>query len=655
MPSLQELKASSPGAADMTDAEFALALHEHYYSDEPLDKFLSDYGIPLSAAQQARGPYAEYFNKAQGAQQQQAQANMRTATREAAAKDIVGGTLNALNQGLTFGFSDELAAALNALTRGEGSFDEKYRRELETQTDKLKGFSEANPLLAGTAEIGGAVLPSLLAAPVAGGRLAGTMLGKGAQLVAGSAPGTMTTGRAFLEAAVPGALYSYGKAEDTTDPAALFSADRAREALVGGTLSGLGGITVNKVAQVLGRPTVVDDATQQAAKVLKANNVTALTAGQQTGNAKLLSSEINRGGAKIEDLFKVQNKQFANAVWRDLGADDLAKVDPAAGVISGLDDFSKASMREAKDALTKVYDRFSRHDMLFDPKLLNDIQSTVNKFKMYRGSTNPNPLIDEVSNMITSAATRPVTATGGPVVAVNGKWYNELYKKLGKAIVKEKDDVSRIAMQDLQAALDSAMERGIMASGRTDDLALLQRLRPAYQKFLAIMRATKNRKEGIVSPAALNRAVRQIDIGGKATSLGTGSLASLEALTEAGSIVMKQGAKFAEEPYTLRRATLPGFLTFTASQQLLNNPVTAAAITAGSLAAEAGRRKASGALLASPLGQTIMRNEFPDYLQGLGVTKDTQGMLGRGLDAALPYLGALTTDTFELGKSLEAL
>ena len=72
----------------------------------------------------------------------------------------LGATFNSLGQGLTFGFSDELAAGLVATFTSPFSnetFNEIYDRQVEEERSIIKAGQEKYPLLSLTGEIAGGI------------------------------------------------------------------------------------------------------------------------------------------------------------------------------------------------------------------------------------------------------------------------------------------------------------------------------------------------------------------------------------------------------------------------------------------------------------------------------------------------------------------
>lgn len=70
-------------------------------------------------------------------------------------------------QGLTFGTSDELEAAIRAAASGDMKQYQRIKAELERQR---KGWAEKNPVASTVAEIGGSLVPGVVGAFVPGGQ-----------------------------------------------------------------------------------------------------------------------------------------------------------------------------------------------------------------------------------------------------------------------------------------------------------------------------------------------------------------------------------------------------------------------------------------------------------------------------------------------------
>lgn len=144
-----------------------------------------------------------------------------------AAPDIsmAEGIASAASQGLTFGFNDEISAAVNAaahkLTHPGDSFVDTYKANVANYRDRLNQFREQHPYVATAAEIGGAVPTAFV--PI------GT-LGRAAQ-GAGAAGKTYAAAKA---GAAGGAVYGFGAGEGGI-------VDRSKSAAAGALLGAAGG------------------------------------------------------------------------------------------------------------------------------------------------------------------------------------------------------------------------------------------------------------------------------------------------------------------------------------------------------------------------------------------------------------------------------
>jgi hypothetical protein len=88
--------------------------------------------------------------------------------------EFIGGTAQAAAQGLTFGFSDEIAAGISSLGSlfTDETFQESFDRTLKEKRNEIKQFKKSNPVASTVGEVVGAVAPavaSLLLAPITGG------------------------------------------------------------------------------------------------------------------------------------------------------------------------------------------------------------------------------------------------------------------------------------------------------------------------------------------------------------------------------------------------------------------------------------------------------------------------------------------------------
>lgn len=161
-----------------------------------------------------------------------------------------GNAVRQFGQGLTFGTSDELEAAIRAAAGGDLGRYRQIKNELERQR---KGWAAKNPGAATVAEIGGSVIPGVVGAFVPGGQ-AGTVATAGRIARAVDAPLERMLARYGPQAlaalqksrvgrlavgvgdeAANGALYSVGQAETMRD-----APQQVRDDLLQNTLMSLG-------------------------------------------------------------------------------------------------------------------------------------------------------------------------------------------------------------------------------------------------------------------------------------------------------------------------------------------------------------------------------------------------------------------------------
>lgn len=176
-------KAQAPNAKDMSDLQFALASHQHAYSDVPLIDYLGklgfDRGDALYELRQDGDPYAAYLRSALAAPGTGESAEDAAKRQGGSLSDrragVHEGALRAVTQGATFGFGDEIvaagAAALDPLVHGDdgSTFGERFTARQANESGLIENFREDEPAVAYGSEILGAVPTSM----AAGGQIAG--------------------------------------------------------------------------------------------------------------------------------------------------------------------------------------------------------------------------------------------------------------------------------------------------------------------------------------------------------------------------------------------------------------------------------------------------------------------------------------------------
>lgn len=230
---LREMKAKAPNGQGMTDAQFAVAAHQHYYSDIPMVDYLAKLGLDrgdvLYELRKPGDSYGDYLRQAlsnPGSGESQPQADTRLGgSLEDRRPGGIEGALRAGLQGATFGFGDEIvgagAATLDPLFHGNSGKDwgQRFNAYAGREQQSIDQFREDQPIAAYGAEIAGA-LPTAFAAPL-------NMLSK--------APTVARVLGGVGASAAEGALYGFGSANGDME-------NRTAGALTGATLGTAGGI-----------------------------------------------------------------------------------------------------------------------------------------------------------------------------------------------------------------------------------------------------------------------------------------------------------------------------------------------------------------------------------------------------------------------------
>ena len=197
-------------------------------------------------------------------------------TSQAASGSAITDFSRAAAQGLTFGFADEIEAAVRS------AFDsgKTYAEVVKDVRGQIDSFRQRNPGAAFGTEIAAAILPTIAAqfVPGAGQVLTGT---RGAQLAraAGLGQKGQRTAQAATASGTQSAIYGAGAAEGDV-------VDRLPSAATSGALGAVAGPVIERVAPVV---------TQKAADLVKRG--VPVTPGQAVRESGLLG----RGLARLEE------------------------------------------------------------------------------------------------------------------------------------------------------------------------------------------------------------------------------------------------------------------------------------------------------------------------------------------------------------------
>ncbi|HCG71518.1 MAG TPA: hypothetical protein DE147_13695 [Gammaproteobacteria bacterium] len=190
-----------------------------------------------------------------------------------------GGLAESAFQGATFGFGDEIEAAIRKVVSPEKT----YAENLKDARASLEQFRQQNPGSALTSEIAGAIVPTIVATLVPGGQAA--LVATGARITQGvrALGGGRRAQQAAQAAAASGAqsaLYGAGAAEGTP-------AERLDDAATAGAIGTVAGPIVDRVAR-----TALPAITDTAKKAIRQG--VPLTPGQAVGESNVAGAAFRR-------------------------------------------------------------------------------------------------------------------------------------------------------------------------------------------------------------------------------------------------------------------------------------------------------------------------------------------------------------------------
>jgi len=213
-------------------------------------------------------------------------------------------------QGVTFGFGDEIEAAVTSAFDG----NKTYAETVKDIRNKINQFRKDNPAAAYGSEIAGAILPSIAAAFIPGGQaLTASTVGRVGQ--AAKALGLGSKGQKVATSATVGAgggaLYGFGSAEGDAE-------NQAKQAAT----SGLIGMVANPAIQA-----VAPRITQSAKKLLDRD--VELTPGQAVGDSGLIGKGLKTLEEKISGNVFLIGDAVENALQRSQKGFNRAAVEEA--------------------------------------------------------------------------------------------------------------------------------------------------------------------------------------------------------------------------------------------------------------------------------------------------------------------------------------
>ena len=493
-------------------------------------------------------------------------------------------------QGLSFGFADEIEAAVRA------AFDsgKTYAEVVKDVRGQIDSFRDRNPAAAYSTEIAAAVLPTIAANFIPGLGQAATA-GRAKQLATAAGfgfagPKTLRTAQVAGTSGAQGALYGFGAAEGNP-------AERLPSAAASGVMSAVAGPVVDKVA-----PAVTG-----AARDLIRKGVP-VTPGQAVGGSGLLGTAVKKVEEGIADNVPV----IGDAIR---GAFDRATVG-----------FNRAAVTEALAPLgAKIpKDLEGRALIGFGNRLLRtQYQRTLGKMKI----DNVLPLASELDTITKDLSEDIAKDINGRVNRYiiqkfkNGVMTGEEIKKaqtfLRRDIERLQREGSELAARKADALIDIRNVFSAELQKTNPDLApVLNNIDKAYGNFKIVeMAGVRTVADESFTPGDLLQAVKRSDKGKNKSNFAAGE-ARMQRLAQAAQDVIAQRTANSGTPQRLQAARI------------------ATGVTSGGLLTQADPFTLGGALL-SPLA----------YSQaGVPIAREAIGLGGRAMRAAVPAASANTTE-----------
>lgn len=474
------------------------------------------------------------------------------------------------------------------LTGAEQSTPEQMRERLifPTSQEVISGYEgvTGTPFTraqTGPGKIAEAALEAIPSAATLGGGL-GVAARQGVGMLASQAGKN-----AMRYGAVPmGASEAAGQATEGTPlevPARIF-----------GALIGAAG---PNLASRLVTPNPSDPARQAAVKNLDRLGVQT-TAGQRTGSKPLQYMESEIGGRAAENITTAQKEQFTRAALQRAG-------------IYG-DRATPEVLRKAYSTLGDDFDSLAKANRaIVDQTFVDDLARTADEYSLIGAPEEKIKALERFAHRI-GQTIDPTTGT------IPGDAYKSLRSSIGRAAASGSDPDFSFVLRQFQDALDSAMERGMVAAG-SPDVGAWQAVRQRYKDFLVLERAVggPGGVEGLVSPAKLRQALETVS-GRRNYVLGRNSF---DDLARSGSQIMRE----LPQSGTASRLAVRGLGQGAGAMVgALGSGGDIGTMAGGALAGSALPALAGRAVMSRPgqayLGNQLWRNRPGMTPQGVGVT-----------------------------------
>ena len=493
-------------------------------------------------------------------------------------------------QGLTFGFADEIEAAVRS------AFDsgKTYAEVVKDVRGQIESFRQRNPAAAYGTEIAGAILPTIAAQFIPGVGQAVTA-GRAQQLAKAAgfgflSPAGVRTAQVAGTSGAQSALYGLGAAEGNL-------AERLPSAAASGAIGAVAGPVVDKVAPAL---------TSKAADLIKRG--VPLTPGQAVGGSSLLGTALQRTEERVADTVPL----LGDAVR---GAFDRAN----AG-------FNRATVSEALGPIVKsIPKNLEGKDLIgYGQRVIsNAYNSTLSKMKIENVmplasemDTITKDLADDISKDVQGRVSRYITKkfkNGG----MSGQDIKKAQTLLRKDILRLRREGSEIgarkadALEDIRNVFSAELQKANPVQGPK-----LNQVDKAYGQFEIVRNAELRRKttDGFLPGDLLQ-------------SVAKGDVTKRQSKFSAGEARMQNLARDAQE--------VMGNMTPNSGTAARLNATKMATGAAGGGALTQADPFTIGATLASPLAYSPV---------GVPIARNVVAGAGRVARGAVPVAAANTTE-----------
>ena len=496
-------------------------------------------------------------------------------------------------QGLSFGFADEIEAAVTA------AFDsgKTYAEVVKDVRGQIESFRQRNPAAAYSTEIAGAILPTIAAQFIPGvGQVA--TAGRAQQLAKAAGFGFLgpkgtRTAQVAATSGAQGALYGAGAAEGNP-------IERVPSALASGAMSAVAGPIIDKVAPAV---------TSKAADLIKRG--VALTPGQAVGGSSLLGTALQRTEERVADTVPL----LGDAVR---GAFDRAN----AG-------FNRATVAEALGPLVKSIPKNLEGKQLtgYGQRVIsNAYNATLSKMKI----ENVMPLASEMDTITKDLADDIAKDVKGRVStyitkkfktgAMSGQDIKKAQTLLRRDIMRLRKEGSEVgarkadALEDIKNVFSAELQKQNPVQGPK-----LNQVDKAYGQFEIVRNAELRRKAGANAEGFLPGDLLQ--------AVAKGDPTKRQSQFTAGEARLQNFAQNAQE--------VMGNMTPNSGTAARMNATKITTGVSGGTALAQTDPFTIGATLASPLA-------YSPY--GVPIARNVVAGTGKGMRAAVPVATANTTE-----------